>query len=178
MTDSIDYRFWEGDIKKASSLFDCGNDEINAYFVKKTTSISTEFSNRIILIADRTTIFGFISLSLNQMKTTMFKESNYSVVMIDAIGIDKRYQNKGYGTQLLVCAFKLALSINSVIPIGGIYLVALVEAFEFYEKFDLKNLNAPPEMVPGQREFQMVLNTEHIAALGLSSYRDSLHLKD
>ncbi|HEM3683592.1 GNAT family N-acetyltransferase [Streptococcus suis] len=176
MIQLIDYRFWGGDLLNASSLFNCGNIEINRYLIKRLNDKNTEKTERLLLIADTSRIYGFISLGLDELSTSFFKERNYTVLVVNAIGIDLNYQNRGYGTQLLLTAFQMALTIHQSVPIGGLYLVALVDAFDFYRKFDLMNLNAPPEMVPGQEEFQMVINIEQIQSFGLQAYSDPLHL--
>lgn len=176
MVQIIDSKLWCGNHKVASKNFNCGNKEINDYFVAKLTQARTEYTERLIIIADDDRVFGFISLSLDKMKTTFFQEENYTVLVVNAIGIDIDYQNMGYGTQLLLIAFQFALSVNQVIPIGGLYLIALIEAFDFYEKFDLKNLNAPPQMVPTQTEFQMVITIHQIKSLGLSPFSDPVNL--
>lgn len=171
----IDFRFWGGDFNTAASKFDCGNEEINQYLRSKCRDELTQFTERLILVADEKNIYGFISVSLNEMRTLFFKEQNFSVIQVNEIGIDWNHQNKGFGTQLLLTAFQLALTINQFIPIGGLFLVALSEAFEFYEKFDLTNLNAPPQMVPMQNEFQMVISIQQIESLGLSPFTDFIN---
>lgn len=176
MVELLDYRKWSGDYAKAVELFDCGNREINDYFKTKLSETRTEHTERIIVVADDDKIFGFVSLALDKMRTTFFREENYTVLVVNAIGIDVCYQNMGFGTQLLITAFRFALTVNEVIPIGGLYLIALVEAFDFYEKFDLKNLNAPPEMVPNQTEFQMVIPIHQIESLELTPFSDSINL--
>lgn len=176
MVELLDYRKWSGDYTKAVELFDCGNREINDYFKTKLSEIRTEHTERIIVVADDDKIFGFVSLALDKMRTTFFREENYTVLVVNAIGIDVCYQNMGFGTQLLITAFRFALTVNEVIPIGGLYLIALVEAFDFYEKFDLKNLNAPPEMVPNQTEFQMVIPIHQIESLELTPFSNSINL--
>ncbi|MTC88048.1 hypothetical protein GKS11_01510 [Streptococcus uberis] len=70
------------------------------------------------------------------------------------------------------------ISIEKIIPIDGIFLVALRDVVEFYEKFDIKNLNAPPEWVFTQTEFQMAINIESIKALEIEPYKDAINLKD
>ncbi|MEQ9810192.1 hypothetical protein [Streptococcus jiangjianxini] len=49
---------------------------------------------------------------------------------------------------------------------------------EFYEKFDVKNLNAPPEMVPGQEYFQMGITIDQIEKLGVTPYDDIYNLNN
>ncbi|QBX23372.1 hypothetical protein Javan126_0051 [Streptococcus phage Javan126] len=56
-------------------------------------------------------------------------------------------------------------------------MVALRDAVEFYEKFDIKNLNAPPEWVMNQMEFQMGMTIDDILALGVEPYSDVASLR-
>lgn len=176
MVSIIDCNFWNGNKAKAPERFDCGNSEINCFLKEKIVSDKRKNQERLILVADDESIYGFISVSLGEVRTSFFKKENHIVLVVNAIGIDKSHQNNGYGTQLLMIAYQLALTVNQVIPIGGLYLVALVDAYDFYKKFDLINLNAPPEFVPGQQEFQMVISIDQIESLGLSPFSNPIDL--
>lgn len=166
----INYNRWGGDLQKAASLFDCGNSEINQYLLDKVALSETTKEERLILLADETVIYGFVSLTIDTIKFVSIVKATYPVLKINAIGIDNRYQNQTYGTQLILATFQIALTVNLSVPIDGIYLVALRDAVDFYEKFDIKNLNAPPEWVPSQTEFQMGIEIDSIKSLGLEPY--------
>lgn len=170
----VDYRFWNGNLAEAARMFDCEVPEINEYFIEKADG-KVE-GERLILIADSKQVFGFISLSIDTIKITSVEKLTYPILKINAIGIDRQHQCSGYGTQLILAAFRLALNVNQVIPIDGVYLIALRDAVEFYEKFDIRNLNAPPEWVMTQQEFQMAINIAEIVSLGVEPYSNVEHL--
>lgn len=54
----IDFRFWGGDFNTATSKFDCGNEEINQYLRSKCRDELTQFTERLILVADEKIFMG------------------------------------------------------------------------------------------------------------------------
>ncbi|BAN93675.1 GNAT family N-acetyltransferase [Streptococcus dysgalactiae] len=173
----IDLNKWSGDLNAAIEKFDCGISEINFYLRKFAEDKDQQATSRVILLADDNDIFGFASFSIDTIKIVSVEKANYPILKIDAIGIDRNHKGNGFGTQLLLSAFRISLNIHQTLPIDGIFLVALRDAVEFYEKFDIKNLNAPPEWVMNQMEFQMGMTIDDILALGVEPYSDVASLR-
>lgn len=168
----IDLNKWPGDFNVAIGKFDCGISEINLYLRQFAKGEYPQATSRLVLLADDNNIFGFASFSIDTIKMVSVEKANYPILKIDAIGIDRNHKGNGFGTQLLLSAFRIALNIHQTLPIDGIFLVALRDAVEFYEKFDIKNLNVPPEWVMNQMEFQMGITIDDILALGVEPYSD------
>ena len=131
----IDVHKWIKNRQSSSIDFDCNIEEINNYLFERLNKTVPLDNERMILAADDKKIYGFVSMSVDSIKFVAVERASYPVLKVNAIGIDKNYQNSGFGTQLLLSCYRLALNLNDVVPIDGIYLVALRDAIDF-----MKNL--------------------------------------
>ncbi len=142
------------------SSFDCNEEEINKAFKEVTKSNKNK---RVILLINKgDKVLGFIAFSLVTTSLIQNGESpitQFPVVNIDLLGVDKTEQRRGIGTQLVTCALRMALSIDCLIPLHGVHLEALEDAIEFYTELGFQDLGF---YYPGRKRAQMFFSMESI----------------
>lgn len=161
MPEIIDYGSWLGDIKKASSLFDCGDSHVNDYFKKRSGNDS---SRRLLLYVSE-------NQNHNEIETD-------AVLYINGLGVDRKHHREKIGSHLLQVAFSISLSIDMMAPIKGVYLVALREAMDFCDEFEFTYLSRDPMSDFNSKEFPMFLSIETIKDLGILPYLNAYELND
>lgn len=178
MPEIIDYGSWLGDIKKASSLFDCGESHVNDYFKKGSGNDS---SRRLLLYVSENQILGFVTVSLANLKVSIQNHNEIetdAVLYINGLGVDRKHHREKIGSHLLQVAFSISLSIDMMAPIKGVYLVALREAMDFCDEFEFTYLSRDPMSDFNSKEFPMFLSIETIKDLGILPYLNAYELND
>ena len=139
MIKEITIRFVDDkEIKK----FDCGNKDLNSYFIKYAKQNDSKNISRTFVLQDEGKIVGFYTLTAAQirceeMPQEILKHSpRYPLpaIRIARFAIDKKFQKKGYGKQLLKFAFKRIILVSVDIGIAFVIIYAKKESKEFYEK--------------------------------------------
>jgi GNAT superfamily N-acetyltransferase len=133
---------------KGLKTFDCGNEMINT-FVKKSLKkrVKKHFSQAYVLL-ENDTFVGFYTLdTFSIARDTFDKEDRpsslppvVSVVKLGMLGVDKKMQGQGIGKRLLRDAMLKVAHISEVAGCTGLYLLAEVEAIEFYKTLGFKPL--------------------------------------
>lgn len=152
--------------------FDCGVELINSYFKNSLKrSLRSENFAGIGAVTTSGAVVGFCTLALCSLDRDRVASnleqanlpSQVSAIRLVMLGVDKGYQGRGVGRQLLRKAFMQALSVHRQIPIKGLYLDGAPGAVSFYETLGFKPLSQPDE----RRGTPMLLNIE--ALLGAVS---------
>ena len=121
------------DIKKYSRKnFDCGVEALNNYLKLYVNQHFKKDLTRTYVLSQDTIIVGFYTITMSIAKV---KNSTISVALIGRLGVDKRYQKRGYGEWLLIDALKKLLSASEIVGFSHIIVDAKDGAKEFYKKF-------------------------------------------
>lgn len=123
------------------SSFSCGEIEIDYFFQKYAGQ--NQFKHYIgttYVATNEREIFGFVtvssgSLSRDELPTHLQKRvPNYPlpILHIVRVGVDKRYQKRGIGKELIFSAFKLALEQQKSVGCVGVVVDAKKSAIAFY----------------------------------------------
>ena len=131
------------------SSFSCGDIEIDYFFQKYAGQ--NQFKHYIgttYVATDEKEIFGFVtvssgSLSRDELPANLQKRvPNYPlpILHIVRVGVDKRYQKRGLGKELIFSAFKLALEQQKSVGCIGVVVDAKEGAIAFYQRLGFMKL--------------------------------------
>jgi len=121
------------DIKKHNRKnFDCGVEALNNYLKLYANQHYKKDLTRTYVLSQDSMIAGFYTITMSIAKV---KNSTISVALIGRLGVDKRFQKRGYGEWLLVDALKKLLSASEIVGFSHIIVDAKDGAKEFYKKF-------------------------------------------
>lgn len=134
--------------------FDCGIDAINSYFrngLKR--SLRSENVSGMAAVSASSEVIGFCTLTLcsldRQRVAEVIAQANLlpqvAVIRLVMLGVDKAYQGRGVGRQLLRKLFLQAIRVHSEIPIKGIYLDAAPDAVKFYQLLGFSLIDVPDD---------------------------------
>ncbi|MFU2204255.1 GNAT family N-acetyltransferase [Streptococcus hyovaginalis] len=170
----VDLYSWISNTKDKIEHFDCGNERIN----KEMRNLVThpEVKRLLALVNETDKILGCMAYSLATTSLIQKGEnpiSRFPVLNIDLLGVAKNYQGNGYGTQLIVSALRMALTVNFLIPLHGVHLEALEEAVEFYERLGFEDLG---NYYPGRQQTQMFFSIKSLEKTGITIYLDPYNL--
>jgi GNAT superfamily N-acetyltransferase len=150
--------------------FDCGNPTINSFVrgsLKKSVAAGNCAAKSLI---DRTTgaligVCSFTAYSLDRDRLAgVFTGSlprEIGVVRLVMLAVDSKYQNKGYGSDLIFEFFEHVKVIHNSLPVKGVYLDAAPEAVQFYK---LLGFTVLQEAVNPDGTVPMLLAIQHILA--------------
>jgi GNAT superfamily N-acetyltransferase len=134
------------------NTFDCGVAELNLYLVKYAKQNDKNGLGKTFVGVEKNKIVGFFTLATAQVSfETLPKDLAHNLphypipaIRIARFGVDKHFQSKGFGAELLRLALGRILMVSLV---TGVYLV-LVDAKEtakgFYEHFGFMPLQLEP----------------------------------
>lgn len=179
MEELVEIGSWLSDVEKAVSRFDCGEKSINDYL--KENAREKGIPHRLILLTLEEQILGFVAFSISNYKISIQSMTRFEtdpVLYIEALGVDKDFQRQKIGSQLLSGAMKTALSIDILAPLKGVMLSSLLDATDFYEKFDFQYLGSRPEKAIGKESFLMFTSISQIDDMGLTPYYQPYTLSD
>jgi ribosomal protein S18 acetylase RimI-like enzyme len=126
--------------------FDCGNDELNIFFKKYASQ--NQFKHYIgttyIAIIDNT-IVGFVTISASSIKIDDYENMDQKlpkyplpILRISRLAVDKNFQNKSIGKELLKFVLNLSLQQKEQFGCIGVVVDAKDEAVDFYTQFGFK----------------------------------------
>ncbi len=144
------------------NTFSCGDIALDYFFQKYAGQ--NQFKHYIgtsYVATDGKTIFGFVTVSagtlmrddLPSQVRKRLPEYPLPVLKITRIGVDKRFQHKGIGKQLLKAMFRLSLEQQKMLGCIGITVDAKEDAIDFYKKLGFVELQAKrglPKTHPSQ----------------------------
>ncbi|MDP2642580.1 MAG: GNAT family N-acetyltransferase [Candidatus Peregrinibacteria bacterium] len=124
--------------------------DIINFFNKKASQCSREFIAKIFVMKNTDNVFlGYIALSIcsigkQDLKTTKAKGLyERPAIKIGQLIIDKKHQNKGYGSMAIRFVTSIAMKWKAFIPCRLIVVDAIDEsAKEFYKKKNFHELTA------------------------------------
>lgn len=123
--------------------FNCGDSNLNKYL--KTFAYLNDENNLSKTFAgcNGETIIGFITLCNAQIEFKEMPKSykqtmpKYPVpaIKIARLGVDTKFQNKGYGKELLLFAFKKIIQVSVSTGVKAVIVDAKENSKGFYEKY-------------------------------------------
>ncbi len=149
------------------SEFSSGDIEIDRFFLKfagqnqfkhkiGVTYVAVEHSSQKIL--------GYATVSSGSLKVRelteaeFYKFPNYPlpILRIARLGVDKRYQGKGIGKELLKYMLYLAMDIEDKVGCIGIFVDAKADAVAFYQRYGFKPVSVIDGELPA-RPLQQIM---------------------
>lgn len=132
--------------------FDCGNEELNQFFYNNARKFIEEDYSQLYLSRNKETseLLGFFTLSCTSIRSeekellSIEKLARYIPgILLGIFAVDKQYQEKGVGTDLLKKA--VLLSINTSMTVGCRCLIvdSLISErlINFYQKIGFEFVN-------------------------------------
>lgn len=142
------------------SIFDCGNSRINRFFHEEAseTENSGFGGTTIFFDSSKNMILGFYTISLAKLNlgkyelyprfqdvfitptissfVQKFSQKEFPVLEILRIAVDRNVQHEKVGTSMILELYNdiLDLKLNYNLPINSIYIDALYDVTEFYER--------------------------------------------
>ena len=156
--------------------FDCGDEELNQFFYAKAREFIREDYSQLYLsrMKETSQIVGFFTLSCTSVRSeereleTIEKIARYIPgLLLGMLAVDKRYQDKGIGTDLLKKAVLISLSTSMTVGCRCLIVDSLIneKLIEFYQKIGFEFVNE-----------SLGMDVLHKLAKGLSVKRNSLKL--
>lgn len=147
------------------SSFNCGNKYINRFLKEQACHNSlTNKSSTKLFLDKQNTIIGFYTVKVDSFKYED-EEETYSVIYLDYIAVDSKYQGKGYGSELLDDFHYKAMETAEFLGLMGVLLKAVPDKKEWYESRGFISL--------GEIEENLILMLYDIRTEAHSRYRDS-----
>jgi len=153
---------------KGLNNFDCGNDMINRFLKKNLKKrVKKNLSRAYVILDNNEKFVAFYTLDSFSIAKDDFKNIEkpslpplVPVIKLGMLGVDKKYQGKGFGKRVLKSAITKTLEVSKVIGCVGLYLLAEKDAIEFYEKFGFVKLkqNIPTPMFLSIKTIEDALN--------------------
>lgn len=150
--------------------FDCGNPIIDK-FVRASLKKSVRNSDcaaKALIDRNSGELIGvctFTAYSLEKQRVSGIlpgsQPSEIGVVRLVMLGVARKYQNQGYGQDLLCDFFEHVKIIHQALPIKGVYLDADPAAINFYSRLGFVQLSAIPNAFGAM---PMFLAIQHILA--------------
>lgn len=174
--DLIDFKSENFNHKAFLDEFNCGNEQVNKGLLEVVKNLDAH--RLLLLVIPDNQIIGIMTLSL--VTTTLIQMgrsplTRFPVLNIDLLGISESFQHQQYGSYLVQSAFRMALSIDAILPLHGVHLEAIEDAVEFYEKLGMTDLGC---YYPGRQFTQMFISMDMLRESSLSRFSDPYQLKD
>ncbi|MCG6216058.1 GNAT family N-acetyltransferase [Vibrio furnissii] len=132
--------------------FDCGNEVINKYVAKSLKNQAKAPGNGVIVVVDaEDKLVGFVTISAHSLtKDKLSSVEDYvgstnmiPVVRLTMLGVDKKCQGHGLGSDLMAIAFERTVNIAENAGCVGLYLDADHYAVDFYTRLGFVALDNP-----------------------------------
>jgi predicted N-acetyltransferase YhbS len=131
--------------------FNCGNSFLNV-FIKKYAFQNQKryFIGTTYVISDENNnIIAYVTLSVTSIKKESIEEKKpydeLPVLLIARLAVDKNYQGKGLGKELLKFSITKALGLSEDLGCIGIVVDSKPEAVNFYSQFGFVEIETIPK---------------------------------
>lgn len=129
--------------------FSCGVKELDVYFKKYALNNENNGYGKTFVLEDNEVILGFFTLCTASIKFDEYpvnsssKMPKYPIpcVRIARLAVNKNYQGRGYGRELLKQAFIRILSVEKTIGLRLVIVDAKSSSASFYEKYGFQKLS-------------------------------------
>ena len=127
----------------AKEHFDCGESELNIFFKKFASQNQYKhYIGSTYVAVLENTIIGFVTISASSIKIDDYENIKQKlpkyplpVLRLSRLAIDKNFQNKGVGKELLKFVLQLSLEQKEKFGSIGVVLDAKNDSVSFYEQF-------------------------------------------
>jgi GNAT superfamily N-acetyltransferase len=129
--------------------FDCGDEALNRYLAEFALRGERSHSARTYVALSGGKIAGYYSLTVTSIEFDQgsgrlqkgLARHPIPMLLLARLAVDRRYQRKGLGTELLRDAMIRAISVSDQVGIRGVLVHAKNDAAKrFYEQFDFEPL--------------------------------------
>lgn len=123
--------------------FDCGDDEINKYFSERSFEDVKNKNVQVYVFLKKKEIIGFYAISTKSVRFSNDEgEEEYSwpVLLIGQLGVNKPFQNQGWGPLIINKATKKGKMISMEVGCKGLIIETYKENLVkgFYKKIGFK----------------------------------------
>lgn len=150
-------------------LFDCRRESLNTWFRRHAWFNQVNNLSRVTVIADAASgrIVGYVTLSAGQIERAFLPKSlrrnrpeHVPVMLLGQLAVDKDFQGRGLGADLLLFALRTALNVSDSVGGMGVVTHPLDEALRgFYARWGFQDIPFDPRramivrMVDLKRQF-------------------------
>ena len=143
--------------------FESGNDIIDSFVRKNNLKSQGKAPGTTVFVlvdnSNNNSLVGFCTLACHSLSKDMFstskenigKTSSIPVVKLGMIGVDKQYQKRGFGEDLVLEALKRTKIVCEQAGCSGLFLIADPGAITFYKKLGFSELELEgntPQAIP------------------------------
>lgn len=129
--------------------FDCGDDELNSFFQKYASQNQYKhYIGTTYILVIQNIIAGFITLSASSIKIDEYEKLNQKlpkyplpILRISRLGVDKNFQGKGVGKELLKFALNLSLEQKEKFGCIGVLVDAKIDSVDFYKQYGFEEID-------------------------------------
>ena len=135
-------------------LFDCQRDSLNDWFRRRAWFNHVNDISRVTVIADAATggIVGYVTLSAAQIERAFLpkpmqrnRPEQVPVLLLGQLAVDKDYQGRGLGADLLLFALKTAVRVSDSVGGMGVITHPLDDGLRrFYARWGFQDLPFDP----------------------------------
>lgn len=154
----MEYRIEKLNLFHSNLDFDCGDSEINEYFVNRSFE-DVELNNaQVYVFLTQNSIIGFYSISMNSIYTEINAIiRRWPICLLGQLGVNLEYQTKGWGSLILLKAIEKAASISEEIGSVGLMVQTYKQELinNFYKKLNFQVLK--PEKIDNLDRFKLFL---------------------
>ena len=139
------------EVKNLLKDFDCGNNDLNDYLKCFAYQNDKSGIGKTFVLFDDDIAVGFVTLcsaSINfedVPKTMKLPRYPIPAIKIARLAVDKRYQNKGFGKELLAFSLEKIAMLADFIGVRFVTVDAKEESKSFYEHFGFISLPTKKE---------------------------------
>lgn len=139
------------EVKNQLKDFDCGNNDLNNYLKCFAYQNDKSGIGKTFVLFDDDMVVGFVTLcsaSINfedVPKTIKLPRYPIPAIKIARLAVDRRYQNKGFGKELLAFSLEKIAMLADYIGVRFVTVDAKEESKTFYEHFGFISLPTKKE---------------------------------
>lgn len=125
------------------STFDCGNDVLNDWLIKRAMKNQTSGASRTFVVTSSTTAVGYYCLAAGSVERSLATKSlarnmpePIPVMVLGRLAVDRTYQSKKLGSALLKDALLRVKRVSSDVGVRALLVHAISDnAKQFYKQF-------------------------------------------
>lgn len=129
------------EVRKELGDFDCGNDDLNLYLKQYAYQNDKSGIGKTFVLYDKNNLIGFVTLCTASIhfcdlpKNIKLPRYPIPAIKIARLAVDKKYQGKGYGKELLGFSLEKIAALAEFIGVKFVMVDAKEESRSFYERF-------------------------------------------